>query len=384
MKNEKKILTKNYQKKIYEQNLRFSQKESKFQNYVNKTIQELNEKERKLKNDFELKDKLFEEKTIGFPWIAEQYGYLKSAHLEEIEKTLRLKQNPAIKAADAIRIARHDLKEAEQKYFISQGVLNYYESLFPWLKEFYGADDDFINSISSSSHDDIESDPASKYISPLDWHNLPTQQKFQLALDKYWERKKSKLEIGRIYERFIGYEYEIQGWEVTYFGAIKGFEDLGRDLIAKRKSEIHIVQCKNWASEKNIHEKHIFQLFGTCILFELENDLSQNTNNEDLPLLTLLKKQSLQGVFVASCNLSEVARMCAERLGIIVHENKKLERFPSIKCVIRDNEKIYHLPFDQQYDRIKMQLNKGDFYCETIKEAENAGFRRAFRWHGNS
>lgn len=31
-----------------------------------------------------------------------------------------------------------------------------------------------------------------------------------------------------------------------------------------------------------------------------------------------------------------------------------------------------------------MNLNKGDFYCETVQEAEEKGFRRAYRWQGNS
>jgi len=44
-------------------------------------------------------------------------------------------------------------------------------------------------------------------------------------------------------------------------------------------------------------------------------------------------------------------------------------------------EKIYHLPFDQQYDNTKI-FEKGEFYCRTTEEAERKGFRRAFRWHG--
>ena len=42
-------------------------------------------------------------------------------------------------------------------------------------------------------------------------------------------------------------------------------------------------------------------------------------------------------------------------------------------------EKIYHLPFDQQYDRIAIDAGKGECYTATVKEAEKLGFRRAFR-----
>ena len=55
-----------------------------------------------------------------------------------------------------------------------------------------------------------------------------------------------------------------------------------------------------------------------------------------------------------------------------------------IKCNInpRTKEKIYHLPFDQQYDKIIIGNNSGEFYAKTVKEARKKGFRRAFRYRG--
>jgi hypothetical protein len=29
-----------------------------------------------------------------------------------------------------------------------------------------------------------------------------------------------------------------------------------------------------------------------------------------------------------------------------------------------------------------MEIGKGKFYCATVKEAEEKGFRRAYRWKG--
>ena len=50
-----------------------------------------------------------------------------------------------------------------------------------------------------------------------------------------------------------------------------------------------------------------------------------------------------------------------------------------IKCNNAHNgEKIYHLPFDQQYDKIKIREN--DLYVQTVIEAEELGYRRAKRW----
>src|SRR3954454_23378596 len=34
--------------------------------------------------------------------------------------------------------------------------------------------------------------------------------------------------------RYVGYVYETQGYDVEFTGAIEGFEDMGRDLIARR------------------------------------------------------------------------------------------------------------------------------------------------------
>ena len=61
--------------------------------------------------------------------------------------------------------------------------------------------------------------------------------------------------------------------------------------------------------------------------------------------------------------------------------------FPRIKCNIGKDvngisTKIYHLPFDQQYDKTQI-VHKGECYATTVEEAEKLGFRRAGRWVGN-
>ena len=38
---------------------------------------------------------------------------------------------------------------------------------------------------------------------------------------------------------------------------------------------------------------------------------------------------------------------------------------------------------DQQYDKVQI-INEGERYATTVAEAEEAGFRRAYRWHGNN
>ncbi len=147
---------------------------------------------------------------------------------------------------------------------------------------------------------------------------------------------------------------------------VKGFEDFGRDLICKKGHKTEIVQCKCWSQHRVIREKHIMQLFGTTILYRITENI-----------------RDVEPIFATTTELSEEAKMVAKELRIKVVE-KKLERYPMIKCNINPSskEKIYHLPFDQQYDRVVIGNAEGELYAETIEEAENAGFRRAFKWKG--
>lgn len=134
-------------------------------------------------------------------------------------------------------------------------------------------------------------------------------------------------------------------------------------------------------AKKKLNENHINQLFGTTVKYYLE----QNPHSSfDEFINTLLVLKTIVPIFRTSTKLSDTAKEFAIALGIEVVENDKLNSYPMIKCNIsgRDNEKIYHLPFDQQYDKIKID-REGEFFATTVKEAEDAGFRRAKKWNCN-
>ena len=95
------------------------------------------------------------------------------------------------------------------------------------------------------------------------------------------------------------------------------------------------------------------------------------------------RQKKVRGIFVCTNTLSEKAKEVATILKIQVLENYYFDKnYPCIKCNISriDGSKIYHLPFDQQYDRIEIEFNKGEKYVSTIKEAEELGFRRAKKY----
>jgi hypothetical protein len=190
-----------------------------------------------------------------------------------------------------------------------------------------------------------------------------------LALEKWKARNKSNVEIGRLYERYLGYLYEDAGWQVEYFGATQGLEDLGRDLICSTETDIHIVQAKYWAQHRTIHEKHIFQLYGTAFLYPHKR--------------ADVKGRKITAVFATTTNLSETAQWVAKSLKVELRDDHMDHDYPMIKCNVNGRNKIYHLPFDQQYDRVKIDSLCGELYAHTVADAEQLGFRRAMR-HRNS
>lgn len=345
--------------------------------------------EKQKKQDKDALEKIFKEKSLGFPWLATAYGDYLELRDEQLANYLEKKSHPTLKSADVVRLVKKEKKEHEKKFRVASSLLEYYENLFPWLIDLRGEDlDDLIEQTLQKEEskeefytkEDIDS--ARKWLTEAEYEKLPTTEKYQLALDRYWQKKKTSWEIGRDYERYIGYLYESKGYQVYYQGIVKGYEDLGRDLICTKDGYTEVIQCKYWSQDKTIHEKHINQLFGTTVMFWIEKLGSKQPQLE--PSLDFLKSKKVIPRFVTSTQLSDTARQFANTLGVKVKENFPLSPYPSVKCNLsrKTDEKIYHLPFDQQYDRTVIEEERNECYTETVAEAERKGHRRAFRWRG--
>ena len=207
-------------------------------------------------------------------------------------------------------------------------------------------------------------DRAIQYLNDEEYKNLSPTVRNQRALDNYIKGKKTKWQIGRDYELYIGYLCAQNGYTVHHTGIQLRFEDMGIDLIVfdKKSVNTYLIQCKNWAHESTIHEKHLFQLYGSSVLYKVYNRMFED---------------NIKPVFVTTTKLSKKAQDVADDLDIEVRYIKMGE-FPRIKCNInKQGKKIYHLPFDQQYDRVQSQK-----YVSTVAEAEKEGFKRAFKWNG--
>lgn len=356
---------------------------------LDKNVIALNQENIELLNILEEREKalqkIISEKSVGFPWLAEAIAEFYKYQDFEIANYLETKKHPAYKKAEAVREIALENKRLKKQVKITQHFVTYYETLFPWIRDYVGEDlDDLLESIVQSEKQDTEeeTDPVLKFIPKAEYEKLPESERNQKALDRYLASRKKNYEIGRDYERYIGYLYESKGYKVQYIGIEEGLEDLGRDLICIKGNKIEIVQCKCWASYKMIHEKHINQLYGTVVKYYIEHKHITGNKKNLVLFPDLISSGQIQATFITSTKLSDTAKKFADALGVVVTEEKHLDKYPMIKCNIgSDGEKIYHLPFDQQYDKTLIDKN-GEFYAMTVIEAENEGFRRAFRWRG--
>lgn len=301
------------------------------------------------------------------PFLAQQFAdCLYMADLKDSDY-LRSKSRPAFTASEKVREIAQQKRTLQEQCKLQEYQLNLYETAFPWLIDFKEISSEDLQQLTFiDSAPDSEYSSLKKWLSPQEYQSLPSAERLQLALERYAKRQKTNWQIGIEYERYVGYCYERKGYKVRYFGATEGLEDMGRDLIVTQGKKLFVIQCKRWSTEKTIHEKHIFQLYGTTILQKLENP-----------------DKLVSGLFITTTTLSELAKSCADYLHITVVDNYPLREYPLIKCnVSKNGEKIYHLPFDQQYDRVIIDLNDGDFYASTVQEAEGKGFRHAWRWSG--
>jgi len=256
--------------------------------------------------------------------------------------------------------------------------IDLYESLAPWLSDYTELT---VDELIKAMREDEETktaaakgeDPVARYVPKAEWRTLSPTERNQLALDRYCDpaRKRTPWAAGIAFERYVGYLWEQSGYAVEYQGAVRGREDEGIDLVCENEECVVIVQCKRLSVVKQIpvRENVVAQVFGSAEFYRMSTKTPK----------------PVRAVLVTTYTLSEEARRFAEHLDVEVRDFEELKAYPMIKCNVSrgSGEKIYHLPMDQQYDKVVIGDQDGEFYASTVQEAENAGFRRAFRWKGH-
>lgn len=336
-------------------------------------VQSLSEDNKRLRDELQHHrqnlDTLLQSNLSSIPWLAGMMADYMTYDLEVEAKKLDWGSNiQREKKVASIRAIRAETKQRIEDAKIASYQLDYLLTLYPGLA-------DVIETDFSDLHltgEIPQYDPVRDWLENHEWLSLSEDDRNQLALDRYVaSRSKSKWQIGRDYELSVAHELTEDGFIVENTGSYLRLEDMGRDIIAHKNGKTYIIQCKYWSDQKMIHEKHIYQLYGTSISYAIEN---ASVTGSIIP------------AFVTNITLSDVARSAAAMLNVLVYENHPMKEFPRIKCNIGHDEfgqtKIYHLPMDAQYDSTMIK-NPGEFYAYTVREATQRGFRRAYKWHGS-
>ncbi len=182
------------------------------------------------------------------------------------------------------------------------------------------------------------------------------------------EQPSAEVEIGRRYERYVGYRYESAGWRVVYHGITKGVADRGRDLVCYNGSQVQVVQCKCWKAEAKIPRDVIENLAHTAEQYRAK---FHDTNQ-----LTLeypgFKAVRVVPVLISSCGVSWDAWCASKRLNVSLRKPLPFDpHYPKMK-VIRSASK-YYLPEYLRHDKISVSIADGDGYVATEEEARALG-----------
>ncbi len=318
-----------------------------------------------------IKESTYEDMLKGslFKRSASLYADYKVLEIDAIETYLRTKKSPmreGSSTAEELKKLKQSKREDVARYKEMLYKWEFLMNLFPELSKYVDDENDIQDLESYDGIDDFKEnyDRARDYLTEDEYRSLSVDERNQRALDLWkCKRKPSKWIAGVEYEMYCAYVLRKKGFYVIEHGIQKGLNDLGIDLIAKQGDTTYIIQCKRY-SNAMVHENTICQLFGTTLKYKIDN-----INLFDANITPLL---------LTTGELTDTAKEFANKLGVMYKE-WLMGEYPMIKCNINNSEKIYHLPFDQQYWRTIIEPEKGEFYAMTVKEATQAGFRRAFK-----
>lgn len=345
---------------------------------ANARLEELEQDKKQLQNFIgETLNKLRSESST-LPYAVRWFVKLQEA-VDDLEVArLAAPPNPAPSAAIQVKEAKAEARRIREETELLRNRIDLYERQAPWLSEC--AEFTLEEIIEGLKEEEVirktyaaGDDPTRLFLSAAEWSALPSTERNQLALDRYWQgsRKRTAWVAGTQYERYVGYKFESQGFDVEYHGALEGKQDLGIDLICRKNATVHIIQCKRLSPAKQIpvRENVVAQIYGAAMFFALTHALDRN---------------SVKPAIYTTYELSSQAKEFAGMLGVATRETFVFEPYPCIKCNISEStgERIYHFPFDQQYDRTVIGNVPGEFYAMTVAEAERAKFRRAQKWRG--
>lgn len=167
-----------------------------------------------------------------------------------------------------------------------------------------------------------------------------------------------KKEVGRMYERYIGYLKEQEGYSVEYHGINLRFKDNGIDLICKKGNEVLLVQCKRLSHTKEVHEDVLNKLRGSLEVYK-----AKTSNN------------NVKAEVCSSAQFGEDAIDAAKIHNITISVIPFDASYPSFKCNIYKGVKHFFPIYHPIYDKISINPELSECYCKTAQEAYEKGFQ---------
>lgn len=242
-----------------------------------------------------------------------------------------------------------------------QGILEQVQSCTSQVRQHQSAEDKNLPVMTSEGIEDpFLVSPPVHVVSPVEPISIVQQKPalihndLSIQLKKWQTRKRDEVEIGAFYERYCAYLLWCDGYRVKMHGILKGKDDHGIDLIAKKGSHTLIVQAKCWSKMKVIRENTIMQLSGSVILYAQAHP-----------------KEQCKAVIYTSTLLSEEAQKAANALGVEVREGVSLKKdFPMIKLNSSTGKKVVHYPWEAAYDLVESP----DQYVQSPEET--TGYQR--------
>lgn len=174
----------------------------------------------------------------------------------------------------------------------------------------------------------------------------------------------NKWKYGRDYERYIGYLFEREGFSVVYNGAINGSSDGGIDLFCFKSGIVYPIQCKRWKNQVGDEEIYKFA--------EAVERFKRNRSSYPIPLIY----SKVMPLFYSTNGYTVDAERTASSKNITCQVQKfnSIREYPAVKCTFREGKKVYYLPFDNDFDSIRVGVYRGGCYKFSVLEAEKEGF----------
>jgi hypothetical protein len=183
----------------------------------------------------------------------------------------------------------------------------------------------------------------------------------------------SLAEVGRDYERFIGYKYETAGWNVVYRGIRRGVADRGIDLVCWSGSKVHIVQCKRWTITTPINSTVVQDLIRTTREYTVKKHFEDQLGFE----WPEAASKKVRAVLFTTSVLQTDAKKLASANKVSFKQRYRIEDYPKIKCYrTSTGKKVYLTPACYSYDSVSMKCMLGDCYVHSEAEAMKRGFEK--------